>query len=153
MVDFKLAPIKRYAKLAHNKASQQFISVKKYLFWCRKCKTGCCCCFTQNKFKRACSKVSEATRERCPSKFGSYELWKWLFLNVGQINFWLKSLKNTLEDVHVQLSCILFSCNFTKKTNYFFLDILSTIAEQHFCTRPLNGCLVNLQYHFWSQSQ
>ena len=29
MVDFKLAPIKRYAKLANNKASQQFISVTK----------------------------------------------------------------------------------------------------------------------------
>ena len=29
MVDLKLAPIKRYAKLANNKASQQFISVIK----------------------------------------------------------------------------------------------------------------------------
>ena len=26
MVDFKLGPVKRYAKLANNKASQQFIS-------------------------------------------------------------------------------------------------------------------------------
>ena len=29
MVDFKVAPIKRYAKLPYNKASQQFISVTK----------------------------------------------------------------------------------------------------------------------------
>ena len=29
IVDFKVAPIKRYAKLPYNKASQQFISVKK----------------------------------------------------------------------------------------------------------------------------
>ena len=29
MVDLKLAPIKRYAKLANNKASQQFISITK----------------------------------------------------------------------------------------------------------------------------
>ena len=29
MVDFKLAPVKRYAKLPNNKASQQFISVTK----------------------------------------------------------------------------------------------------------------------------
>ena len=29
MVDFKVAPIKRYAKLAHNKTSQQFISITK----------------------------------------------------------------------------------------------------------------------------
>ena len=42
-------------------------------------------------------------------------LWKWLFHNVGEINFWLKSLKNTLEDVHLYLSCMLLSCNFIKK--------------------------------------
>ena len=29
MVDFKLAPVKRYAKLPNNKAPQQFISVTK----------------------------------------------------------------------------------------------------------------------------
>ena len=29
MANFKLAPVKRYAKLANNKASQQFISVTK----------------------------------------------------------------------------------------------------------------------------
>ena len=61
MVDFKLAPVKPYAKLANNKALQQFISVTKDVlkqalayvtpFLVQKCKTGCCC-FTQNKFKR-----------------------------------------------------------------------------------------------------
>ena len=48
---------------------------------------------------------------------------------------------------------MLLSCNFPKETNYFFFDILNTIAEQHSCTRPLNVCLVTLQYHFWLQSQ
>ena len=117
-------------------------------FSCRKCKTGCCCCcFTRNKFKQTCSSVRSNQREV------SLVLWKWLFHDVGEINFRLKSLKNTPEDVHLQLGCMLLSYNFTKKTNYFFFNILSTIAEQHSCTRPLNGCLVTLQYHFWLQSQ
>ena len=119
-----------------------------HLFWCRKCKRGCSC-FTQNKFKRASSKVSEATRER--GVFRNLVLWKWLFHNIGEINFLLKFL----ADVHVYLSCMLLSCNFTKKrtTSFSIFNILSTFAEQHFCTRSLNGCLVTLQYHFWSQSQ
>ena len=41
-------------------------------------------------------------------------LWKWLF------NFWLKSLKNILEDVHSYLSCMLLSYNFTKKRTASF---------------------------------
>ena len=86
MIDFKLASIKRYAKLANNKVSQHFILVTKeylnrtwvmlHLFWCRKFKTSCCCCccFTLNTFKRACLKRSEATRERSPSKSGVKEM-------------------------------------------------------------------------------
>ena len=118
-------------------------------FWCKKCKTSCCC-FTQNKFKRTCFKCQKQPER---GVLRNLVLWKWLFHYVGEINFRLKSLKNTLEDVHLQLGCMLLSYNFTKKTNYFFFNILSTIAEQHSCTRPLNGCLVTLQYHFWLQSQ
>ena len=80
-------------------------------------------------------------------------LWKWLFHNVVEINFCLKSLKITLEDVPLQLGCMLLSCNFPKKTNYFFFNILNSNAEQHSCTRPLYGCLVTLQYHFLSFSE
>ena len=119
-------------------------------FWCRMSKT-CCCCFTQNKFKRTCSTVRSNQRER--GVLRNLVLWKWMFHHVGEINFRLKSLKNTLEDVQLQLGCMLLSYNFPKKTSYSFFNILSTIAEQYSCTRPLNGCLVTLKCNFWLQSQ
>ena len=163
MIDFKLASIKCYAKFANNKVSHHFILVTKeylnrtwvmlHLLWCRKFQTGCCCCcccFTLNTFKRACSKRSEATRETSPSKFGVKEM------AVSQFR-WNKLLLRILENYPWRCSFIIkqHACllQLHYKTNYLFFSILRSTAEQHVCTRPLNGCLVTLQYHFWSQSQ
>ena len=43
-----------------------------------------------------------------------------MFHNVGEKNFWLKSLKNSLEDVDLYISRILLSCNFIKKRSTYF---------------------------------
>ena len=160
MVDFKVAPVKRYANLPYNKASQQFISVpidilKQALgyvapfFGAQSVKQTAAASHKINSNRR----VQKCQKQPERGVLWNLVLWKWLFHIVGDINFRLKSFKNTLEDVHLQLGCMLLSYNFTKKTDYFFFNILSTIAEQHSCTRPVNGCLVSLQYHFWLQSQ
>ena len=101
MVDFKLARIKRYAKLANNKASQQFIPV------------------TKDVLKQK-GHVQKSQKQLERGVLRNLVLWKWLFHNAGEMNFWLKSLKNILEDVHLYLSCMLLSYNFTKKRTTSF---------------------------------
>ena len=86
-------------------------------FWCRKCKRSCCC-FIQNTFKS--KGMFKTVRRNRRGVLRNLVLWKWLFHNVGEINFWLKSLKNIFEDVHSYFSCMLLSWNFTKKQTTSF---------------------------------
>ena len=83
-----------------------------HLFWCKSVKQAAAASHKINLSARACLKPSEAAGDRCPTK--------WPFHNLGEINFWLKSMENTIEDVHLYLSCMVLSWNFTKKGITFF---------------------------------
>ena len=129
MVDFKLVPIKHYTKLVNNKASQQFISLIKDVL---KQAPGYVTSFLGTESVKQAAAAAASHKINLKGHVQKYQkqpergvlrnlvLWKWLFHNAGEMNFWLKSLKNILEDVHLYLSCMLLSYNFTKKRTTSF---------------------------------